>query len=107
MPNNNQHIHCTVSNCHYWGSGNMCAANEILVTSDTVGQTEGNSMDATQASTMSQTPVNTCSETTCKTFAQKGSRNQFAVDGVMKTGGSQTAQSNQSSQTMSYRQPLQ
>jgi len=29
-----QRIMCTVSNCHYWKDGNECAAEEILVTSD-------------------------------------------------------------------------
>ena len=28
--NQNQHIHCLVENCHYWGQGNVCQANEII-----------------------------------------------------------------------------
>lgn len=36
MPEN-QHIHCSVSNCHYYGSGNICTASEIMVMTDKQG----------------------------------------------------------------------
>jgi len=29
-------IFCSVSNCHYYGQGNLCKAERIMVTSDTM-----------------------------------------------------------------------
>ena len=78
-----QHIHCSINNCHYWAQGNMCHANEILITSDKVGNTYGDSFDAGQASTMQSTPVNSCMESCCKTFVDKNST-QINVDGIQK-----------------------
>ncbi len=79
----NQHIHCSVSNCHYWTQGNICQANEILVTTDQVGNAQPDSWDAPQASAAPPTPAQSCMETCCKTFAAKGS-GQNMVDGVYK-----------------------
>lgn len=81
MPN--QQIMCTVSNCHYWAQGNHCDANQILVTSDEMGDEAGDRYDAPQASTMRQTQVQTCMDTCCKTFIPKGS-NDVDVDGVYR-----------------------
>jgi len=78
-----QHIHCTVNNCHYWSEGNKCQANEIVVVSDSFGQSMPDRIDATQASTISATPAGSCMETCCKTFVERGSR-EFDVDGVTK-----------------------
>mgnify|MGYP000008250417 CR=1 FL=1 len=79
MPN----IHCSVSNCHYWGSGNMCNASEIMVTSDRIGANMPNSYDAPQASTAQPTPVNSAMETCCKTFVPKNSAD-VKNDGVQR-----------------------
>lgn len=49
-----QHIHCTVSNCHYYGHGNKCMASEIVVVSDEFGVKQPDNVDATQASTSRQ-----------------------------------------------------
>lgn len=78
-----QHIHCSVSNCHYWASGNMCHANEILVTSDSIGSTMPDSFDAHQAANMNATPVGTCMETCCKSFVAKNSK-EVKADGIKK-----------------------
>lgn len=80
----NQHIHCSVNNCHYWARGNVCQANEILVTTDAVGNAQPDSWDAPQSSAAPQTPARTCMETCCKTFAAEGSGDN-KVDGVYKT----------------------
>ena len=66
-------VYCTVNNCHYWGSGNLCMANEILVTNDQLGATAGDFVDAPMAGSLSSTPTQTCMETCCKTFAVHGS----------------------------------
>jgi hypothetical protein len=79
----NQHIHCSVNNCHYWEQGNKCHANEIMVTADAIGASMPDQLDATQASTVSGTPVDHCMETCCKTFVQKGS-DKTHVDGIKK-----------------------
>lgn len=78
-----QHIHCSVNNCHYWSQGNNCQANEILVTADAVGNSTGDSYDAPKASTISATPARMAMETCCKTFVGKNSTTAKA-DGVYK-----------------------
>lgn len=79
-----QHIHCIVSNCHYWEQGNRCTANEIVVTSDKFGDTQPDSIDATQASTLQPTSASSCMDTCCKTFVERGS-GKTRADGVYKT----------------------
>lgn len=79
-----QHIHCSVNNCHYWGAGNTCQASEILITSDKVADEKNEAFDAPRnAATMSTTPVRTCMETCCKTFTDKSASN-FNADGVYR-----------------------
>jgi hypothetical protein len=79
-----QHIHCSVSNCNYWQQGNKCIANEIMVTSDQVGNAQPDSWDAPVASTAPATPVGGCMETCCKTFADKQKKQDWSVDSVTK-----------------------
>ncbi|HHW06971.1 MAG TPA: DUF1540 domain-containing protein [Clostridia bacterium] len=78
-----QHVHCSVSNCHYWSQGNKCSANEILVTTDRLGDSLPERFDATQAKNVTPTPVNSCMETCCKSFVEKGSKN-INVDGITR-----------------------
>ena len=94
-----QHIHCSVSNCHYWNQGNTCQANEIVVASDQFGQTQPDSVDATQAASLPATTVQTCMETCCKTFVDRGS-NKTHADSVTKT------QSSTTSHTSNHKNPL-
>jgi hypothetical protein len=79
MPQNmgatNQHIHCTVSNCHYWDQGNICVASEVLVTSDQMANDKPDSYDHQMAVRAPQTPVEACSDSCCKTFVPKNSQN--------------------------------
>ncbi len=79
-----QHIHCIVSNCHYYGQGNKCLASEIVVVSDDFGAKQPDTMDATQASTFPPSKASTCMETCCKTFVPSDS-NQIHADGVTKS----------------------
>lgn len=83
MPNQNQHIHCTVNTCHYWATGNKCVANEIIVVSDSFAAAAPDQVDANQAKTLNTTPTNTCMETCCKTFVREGSGDE-RLDGVYK-----------------------
>lgn len=80
---NQQHIHCIVSNCHYWQNGNKCIANEILVASDEFGAQQPDRVDATMAKQLEPTPTQDCMATCCKTFVTKGS-NEISADGVQK-----------------------
>lgn len=83
MPNKvEQHIHCSVDNCHYWAQGNMCHANEILVTSDKMADSYPDRFDAPQAAQLAPTPVSTCMDSCCKTFVSRDS-NKVRVDGVI------------------------
>ena len=75
-----QHIHCTVSNCHYWDSENVCLAQEILVTVDQVAADLPDRYDANNMMEVSQEvgsiPADKCESTCCKTFSEKGSNHQ-------------------------------
>ncbi|MDS1029216.1 DUF1540 domain-containing protein [Bacillota bacterium LX-D] len=76
-----QHIHCSISNCHYWEEGNKCQAQEILVTSDLVADAMPSNYDAHQAGLqMDSTPVDDITKTCCKTFVEKGSNETKADD---------------------------
>ena len=83
MPQSQQHIHCLISNCHYWASGNKCDANEILVTSDQFGAQNPDRIDAPQASNLQPEMADDCMSTCCKTFVPSGD-NKTNADGVKK-----------------------
>ncbi len=65
-------IMCTVNNCKWWATGNICKASKILVTSDEVGDQYPENVDVDQLSMLvnesGTTPTETCMETCCKTF---------------------------------------
>ena len=76
-------IFCSVSNCHYYGQGNLCKAERIMVTSDTMSQNLSPNIDAPNADQITQTPVTKSLETCCKTFVHKNDFYQN-TDGVLK-----------------------
>jgi hypothetical protein len=78
-----QHIHCLVNDCHYWGQGNKCRANEIIVTSDEFGDQQPDRIDATMAAQLEATPAGSCMATCCKTFVPKGS-GMANMDGIKR-----------------------
>lgn len=77
-------IMCSVNSCHYWSSGNICNASQILVTSDAMSKKQPDNVDAPTAGNITGTPVNNCEDTCCKTFVPKGSKNVTA-DGVTRS----------------------
>lgn len=79
----NQHIHCIVSDCHYWNQGNSCVANEILVSTDEFGRREPDQIDAAMAKQLTPAVAGSCMSTCCKTYATKGS-DMTNMDGVKK-----------------------
>ncbi len=79
----NQDIHCLVNNCHYWSNGNMCDAEEIIVTHDSFGANQSDRIDAKMAKQLTPTPADTCMSTCCKTFISSGS-SEIKMDGVKR-----------------------
>ncbi|SHK47509.1 DUF1540 domain-containing protein [Desulforamulus aeronauticus] len=79
----NQHIHCIVSNCHYWSQGNKCEANEILVATDKFGASQPDQIDATTATQLTSESAGTCMETCCKSYVSKGSQ-KVSADRITK-----------------------
>ncbi|MDP2858334.1 MAG: DUF1540 domain-containing protein [Bacillota bacterium] len=79
----NKDIRCTVETCHYWANKNYCAADQILVTADSVATDTSHTLNALQASTISPTPVGKCQETCCKTFIEKGKQDAYH-EGIKK-----------------------
>lgn len=69
----NQHIHCIVSDCHYWEHGNKCVANEILVSTDSFANRQPDKIDATSASKFSPETAGSCMQTCCKTYVPTAS----------------------------------
>ncbi|MEW6725115.1 MAG: DUF1540 domain-containing protein [Bacillota bacterium] len=87
MPN--QEIYCTVNTCHYWGQGNHCEADKILVMNDSAGDSGADRYDANMAATMIATPAQTCMQTCCKTFVNRDETTATKqADGVAKQGQS-------------------
>jgi len=78
----NKNIRCSVDNCHYWTKDNYCGAEQIMVSSDKVGDTTPHTFNAAQASSFPHTPVASCMETCCKTFVTKGK--DAHADGIHK-----------------------
>jgi len=76
-------VFCSVSNCHYYGQGNVCKAEKIMVTSDTMSHNLSPAIDAPYASQIALTPVGQCSETCCKTYVPKNDYMQN-TDGIAK-----------------------
>ncbi len=71
----NQHIHCIVSDCHYYEQGNKCVANEILVSTDNFAIEQPDHIDANIAKKLTPaSAAGNCMSTACKTYVTKGSK---------------------------------
>ncbi|MFZ5645856.1 MAG: DUF1540 domain-containing protein [Bacillota bacterium] len=79
----NQHIHCIVNDCHYWDHGNMCKANEILVSTDEFGASRPDRIDATMAKQLTPAHAGNCMATCCKTYVKKAT-NEINADGIKR-----------------------
>jgi hypothetical protein len=67
-----QTIRCSVSNCNYYGEGNYCQADAIVVHSDSAGHDNG--MEQVTSSVTNnevQSSATKSSETCCETFRPK------------------------------------
>ena len=83
----NQNIRCTVGDCHYWNAGNVCAANQILVTTDNIAAAAPAQIDANMAHVIAPTAAGLSMATACKTYVQKGSNQVFADGNVRMSSG--------------------
>ena len=61
-------VKCTVSNCEYWDQGNVCAADQILITA---GSTAGKDKHGSGAGRMGHTPVQMAEDCFCWTFTAR------------------------------------
>ncbi|QWG49062.1 DUF1540 domain-containing protein [Bacillus mycoides] len=64
-------VKCSVSNCSFWGQGNLCQASAIVVQPDAqeAGQIENSSYtNATLTNETLESSVTTSVETCCHTF---------------------------------------
>ncbi|MFA2809288.1 DUF1540 domain-containing protein [Bacillus mycoides] len=67
-------VKCSVSNCSFWGQGNLCQASAIVVQPDAqeAGQVENSSYtNATLTNETLESSVTTSVETCCHTFKPK------------------------------------
>lgn len=62
-------VRCTVNNCYYWGDGNVCVAEKILVVSDHA-LTRIDEHDE-EIGEIGHTPARVSKETCCYTFRPK------------------------------------
>jgi hypothetical protein len=63
-------IHCTVSDCGWWGDGNYCTASSILVTTEKTPQ--GLNSMGKDAETVEGTPAGNKTSTLCYTYVPVG-----------------------------------
>jgi len=80
---NQQHIHCIINDCHYYGQGNKCHAKEILVTTDDFGRSQPDNVDCEMATELSPETAGSCTHTCCKTYVPKNS-DKIGIDNVKK-----------------------
>lgn len=68
-------VRCTVADCNFWGSGNVCDAREILITTEQVAQRYQADVGMQQLATIleevGETTAGTSRATSCKTFRPK------------------------------------
>lgn len=72
-----QQIHCTVSSCFYWGQGDMCAANKIMVKNNpnTVKNTN------MEVGSMGAQAIHS-HQTFCETFVPKASGPKTGIERI-------------------------
>ncbi|MCP8968147.1 DUF1540 domain-containing protein [Ectobacillus ponti] len=67
-------VRCAVNNCHFWGQGNFCQANAIVVQPDSKAYTNLNDESYYNAVLQGHeisSDVAASAETCCQTFRQK------------------------------------
>lgn len=83
MPDKKHKVHCSISNCHYWGQGNVCQADQILITSHDMAKNLPDKVDAPYAAGVTETPASQCYDVCCKTFVLNIDNSQN-TDGVSR-----------------------
>jgi hypothetical protein len=64
-------VYCTVKNCDYWGKGNHCLAEKIVIVADSQATQWPDSMDAQIGNQLQTAEVENCMQTACKTFSPR------------------------------------
>ncbi|HUC93168.1 MAG TPA: DUF1540 domain-containing protein [Paenibacillus sp.] len=64
-------VKCSVSNCTYWGEGNKCVANSIMIDIDKHASADYSSEFAEGLGTDHRDTAKNASVTCCHTFEQK------------------------------------
>ena len=78
-------VSCSIKNCHYWSQGNICNADQIMVTSNEMANSLTDRIDAPYAAQIGATPVAKSVESCCKTFVPNNSFKALE-DGVVREG---------------------
>jgi hypothetical protein len=60
-------VNCTVDNCQYWTSGNLCEAQQIVIQNDADGGFAPNA----KLKDLAATPADSNDDTCCQTFKMK------------------------------------
>ncbi len=60
-------VNCTVDNCKYWTSGNLCEAQQIVIQNDADGGFAPNA----KLKDLAATPADSNDDTCCQTFKMK------------------------------------
>ncbi|HEX3047160.1 MAG TPA: DUF1540 domain-containing protein [Bacillota bacterium] len=60
-------VNCTVDNCQYWTSGNLCEAQQIVIQNDEDGGFSPNA----KLKELAATPADSNDDTCCQTFKLK------------------------------------
>jgi hypothetical protein len=60
-------VNCTVDNCKYWNSGNLCEAQQIVIQNDE----QGGFSPSAKLKELGATPADDVDDTCCQTFKMK------------------------------------
>jgi hypothetical protein len=73
MQRSGETVRCTVSNCEYWGQGNYCTADQILITAP-MSPLPAVDKHGAGAEQLKPTPIREGEDTLCYTFEPRKSR---------------------------------
>ena len=66
-------IDCSVDSCNYWGKGNICSADAIMVKQNSAGQSNNYNVEIGSMGAMNSL---TSTETQCETFKPKSQQSR-------------------------------
>ncbi len=69
-----QEIGCIVDACHYWGSGDRCKADRIMVEHNRTAAPGGATMEVGTVGSTARPRATTSEHTCCRTFVSKNAK---------------------------------